>query len=232
MQNFSLSVVLPAYNEENNIKDTVLSCLSCLGSRFEKFEIIVVNDGSQDGTEEITRDLSHNNPRIKLVTHTVNLGYGSALRSGFDNASHDYIFLMDSDGQFNINEIDLLLESANESTVVIGYRKNRADPIIRKLNQKLYHLYIRLMFGLQVRDIDCAFKLFPGKIYRSVNPIISSGAFFSAEFLIKIKNRGFAIKEVPVTHYPRKFGKQTGADLGVIFRMFRESWNFSDEHVD
>ncbi len=229
MKNVEISVVLPAYNEEQNIKRTVESCIEYLDGKIPSYEIIVVNDGSSDRTKNVVEELAGDREEVKLVNHDRNMGYGSALISGFENASLVYIFLMDSDGQFSVREMDLLMEYSDEETVVIGYRSNRADPFIRLVNQWLYHCYVRFMFGLNLRDIDCAFKLFPAEVYRSVRPIGSTGAFFSAEFLIKALRKGYYIKEVPVTHYRRKHGRQTGADLSVIIKMFRESWKFRRE---
>lgn len=225
----SLSVVLPAYNEEGNIENTVSQAVSYLVERFEAYEVIVVNDGSVDRTGEIVGHLSSSNPKIILVNHPENLGYGSALRAGFDRASFDYIFMMDSDGQFDIGELDRFLPFVEESVAVIGYRKERADSLVRTINTWLYHIYIRAIFGLNVKDIDCAFKLFPRTAYEKIRPIRAGGALFSAEFLIKLIRNGYRIKEIPVSHYPRLFGKQTGANLGVIVRMFKECWKLRND---
>ncbi|GEM_PF-204243 len=223
-KDISLSVVLPAYNESENIEKTVTHTVSYLKGTFRDYEVIVVNDGSIDGTPDIVERLATSNPRIILVNHPKNLGYGSALRSGFERASLDYIFLMDSDGQFDISDIDRFIPFLESYDVVVGYREKRADPFIRSLNARLYHLFIRLLFGLKLRDIDCAFKMFPRSVYRAVRPIESGGALFSAEFLVKLRQKGFTIREVPVRHFPRRFGRQTGANLKVIIRMFKECW--------
>ena len=225
----SLSIVLPAYNEAQNIEKTVREAVSYLERGFRDYEFIVVNDGSVDGTREIVEKISFSNPKIILVNHPNNLGYGSALRSGFERASLDYIFLMDSDGQFDISDINHLIPYLENYDVIVGYREKRADPFIRSLNTWLYHIYIRFLFGLKLRDIDCAFKLFPKSAYHAVKPIKSGGALFTAEFLIKLTKKGFTLKEVPVRHFPRKFGKQTGANLRVILRMFKECWKLKDE---
>ena len=230
--NLSLTVVFPAHNEEENIKNTVDKCVSYLGQNIQDYEIIVVNDGSVDRTREIVEKLSVGNPRIKLVNHEVNKGYGSALRSGFDNASKDYIFFMDSDGQFDISDLNGLIPYVSENQAVIGYRENRADSFIRSLNAWLYGLYIYICFGLRVWDMDCAFKIFPNAAYQSVRPIKSDGALFSAEFLIKLQKRGYKLKEVPVRHFPREYGTQSGANIRVILKMFNESWKLRNELRD
>ncbi len=225
----SLSVVLPAYNEAENIEKTVRDAVSYIEKNFDDYEIIVVNDGSVDKTPEIVGGLSSSNPRIVLVNHPTNLGYGSALRSGFERASLDYIFFMDSDGQFEISDIDRFLPYIEYYDVIVGYREKRADPFIRSLNAWLYHLFIRFLFGLQIKDMDCAFKLFPRTVYHAIRPIKSGGSLFTAEFLIKLTRKGFTLKEVPVGHFSRRFGKQTGANLRVILRMFKECWKLKDE---
>ncbi|MER3445502.1 MAG: hypothetical protein C4291_01095 [Candidatus Dadabacteria bacterium] len=231
-KDISLSVVLPAYNESENIEKTVTHAVSYLKGTFRDYEVIVVNDGSTDRTPEIVERLASSNPRIVLVNHPKNLGYGSALRSGFERASLDYIFLMDSDGQFDISDIDRLIPFLDSYDVVVGYREKRADPFIRSLNARLYHLFIRLLFGLKLRDIDCAFKIFPRSVYHAIRPIESGGALFSAEFLIRLNQKGFTIREVPVRHFPRRFGRQTGANLNVIIRMFKECWKLKDKIRD
>jgi glycosyltransferase involved in cell wall biosynthesis len=232
MTNLSISVVLPAHNEAENIKTTVESCVSYLEKNASDYEVVVVNDGSSDDTQQIVQELKSTNSKVILVNHPVNKGYGSALRTGFDKASCEYIFFMDSDGQFNINDLDRLIPLVSAKDVVIGYREDRADSFIRSLNAWLYGLYIYLIFGLKVRDMDCAFKVFPTRAYQDIRPIKSDGALFSAEFLIKLKRNGFKLNEVPVRHFPRCFGTQSGANIKVILRMFKESWKLRNELRD
>jgi len=232
MTNISISVVLPAHNEAENILTTVENCVSYLENNVSDYEVVVVNDGSSDDTQKIVEEMGSTNSKIVLVNHPVNMGYGSALRSGFDKSSSEYIFFMDSDGQFDINDLDRLIPLVSAQDVVIGYREDRADSFPRLLNAWLYGLYIYLTFGLKVRDMDCAFKIFPTKAYQDIRPIKSGGALFSAEFLIKLKRNGFKLSEVPVRHYPRQFGTQSGANLKVILRMFKESWQLRNELRD
>ncbi len=229
MRNISLSAVLPAHNEAENIQNTVQSCVAYLEDNVSSYEVIVVNDGSSDNTKEIVEQLASENSNVVLVNHEVNRGYGSALRSGFDSANNEYIFFMDSDGQFNIEDLDRLLPLVSPEKVVIGYRMDRADSLMRSLNAWMYAQYIHLMFGLNVRDMDCAFKVFPTKAYQDIAPIKSGGALFTAEFLIKLQRNGFVFEEVGVRHFPRQFGTQSGANIKVILRMFKESWKLRDE---
>ena len=229
MTNLSISVVLPAHNEADNIRTTVENCVLFLENNVSDYEVVIVNDGSSDDTQKIVEKVISTSSKVVLVNHPLNMGYGSALRSGFDKASCEYIFFMDSDGQFDINDLDRLLPLVSAKDVVIGYREDRADSFIRSLNAWLYGFYIYLTFGLKVRDMDCAFKVFPKKAYQDIRPIKSGGALFSAEFLIKLKRNGLTLKEVPVRHFPRRFGTQSGANIKVILRMFKESWKLRNE---
>ncbi|HSG30090.1 MAG TPA: glycosyltransferase family 2 protein [Thermodesulfobacteriota bacterium] len=221
----SISVVLPAFNEEENIGYTIQNCVDYMQVNNYDYEVIVVNDGSSDNTKDIVQKAKTDNSNVVLVDHDINKGYGAALRSGFESAQKDYVFLMDSDRQFNIEDIEKLFLYLDEQTVVVGYRQNRADPVIRKINAYLFHIYIKLMFGLNLRDIDCAFKVFPTQAYQQIKPIISDGALFSTEFIIRLLNKGYGIKEIAVNHYPRLKGSQSGANISVILKMFAESWN-------
>lgn len=229
MSNFSISAILPAHNEAENIKTTVENCVSYLEKNTSDYEVVVVNDGSSDNTKQIVDKLSSTNSKVFLVNHKINKGYGSALRSGFDEAKKEFIFFMDSDGQFDVQDLDRLLPLASGENVVLGYREDRADSFIRSLNAWMYAMYIYLMFGLNVKDMDCAFKIFPTKAYQNIKPIKAGGALFTAEFLIKLKRAGFNFKEVPVRHFPRQFGTQSGANIKVILRMFKESWKLRNE---
>jgi len=229
MTNLSISAVLPAHNEAENIRTTVENCVLFLENNVSDYEVVVVNDGSSDDTQNIVEGLASANSKVVLVNHLVNTGYGSALRSGFEKASCEYTFFMDSDGQFDINDLDKLIPLVSAKDVVIGYREDRADSLVRSLNAWLYGFYIYLTFGLKVRDMDCAFKIFPTNAYKDIRPIKSGGALFSAEFLIKLKRNGLTLKEVPVRHFPRRFGTQSGANIKVILRMFKESWKLRNE---
>jgi glycosyltransferase involved in cell wall biosynthesis len=232
----SLSVVLPAYNEAENIGQAIASAVMYLHDRQICYEIIVVNDGSTDATKAIVTDLAAKNPQIRLINHPRNLGYGSALRSGFDQAMYEYIFLTDSDGQFDISDLDQFLPYIHDaqgkilSRIVIGYRARRADVFVRSLNAWLYHLFIQSVLDIKAKDIDCAFKLFPRSVYQAIKPIKSNGALFSAEFLSKLQHLAIEpMIELPVQHFPRKFGTATGANIKVILKMFWECWQLKKE---
>lgn len=219
-----ISAVLPAYNEEAIIERTVRHVAGVLAGLTTDFEVIVTNDGSRDRTGEILANLQASEPSLHLrtVTHERNRGYGAALASGFDAASKDLIFLTDGDKQFDVAELGEFLPAMDAHTdLVIGWRRKRADPVMRKLNALGWKTLVNLLFGYTARDVDCAFKLFRRRVWESMT-VHARGATFSAEFLIKARRLGYHIKEQPVGHFPRTAGSPTGARPDVIVRAFVE----------
>jgi glycosyltransferase involved in cell wall biosynthesis len=219
-----LSAVLPAYNEEALIAQTVRHVARVLRDLMHHFEIIVVDDGSRDRTPQILAQLQVDNPELHLrvITHSVNQGYGAALASGFDAARNDLVLMLDADGQFEVAEVIHFLGALDDNTdMVIGWRARRADPVMRKLNAWGWKLLINALFGYTARDADCAFKLFRRPVWESMT-VHARGATFSAELLVKARRLGFPIKELPVSHLPRRAGSPTGAHPKVIARAFRE----------
>jgi glycosyltransferase involved in cell wall biosynthesis len=191
----------------------------------EDFEIVVVDDGSRDRTAEVVRELAHRYPQVRLVQHPVNLGYGAAVWTGITSGQKDFIFFTDADGQFDITELSRFMPYTGEYDLIIGYRAPRRDPPMRLVNAFGWKLFVTLLFGYVARDIDCAFKLFRREVLDQVY-VESRGAAFSAEFLVKARDQGFKIKELPVTHMPREAGSPTGNRPDVIVRAFREMLAF------
>lgn len=218
-----LSVVLPAYNEEENIARTVADVVAYLESRHPSYEILIVNDGSRDATGDIANRLAREHPKVRALHHEVNRGYGAALRTGFDAARGELVFFMDSDGQFSIRELPLLLERVGDVDAVLGYRLARQDPWVRRVNAYAWNMLVRALFGLKVRDVDCAFKVLRTSALRSLD-LQSEGALINTELLVKMKLAGMRWVQVGVHHYPRLHGRSTGGDLRVILRAFRELW--------
>ncbi|MFW6135771.1 MAG: glycosyltransferase family 2 protein, partial [Chloroflexota bacterium] len=223
----SLSVVLPAYNEEENVEQAVKHVSDVAQTLDREYEIILVNDGSSDRTGEIGRELEERIPHFRLVEHYPNRGYGGALKAGFEAATKDLIAFYPADAQFDFAEIERLLEPVEEegADVVCGYRFDRQDNPVRKLNAFGWNMVVRLLFGYLCRDIDCGFKLFRREVLDHVN-IVSEGAMIDTEFLAGAKARGFRLAEVPLTHLPRGAGEATGANLAVIARAFRDLVRF------
>lgn len=218
-----ISVFFPTYNEEKNIENTVLKAKKILNKLFKTWEIIVVNDGSSDDTKKIVSDLSREEPRIKLINHKSNRGYGAAFKSGLYNAKYNWIAFTDSDGQFDFSEISEFVARQFETNadLVIGYYKKRKVSKFKIITSKMWEFAVFIFFGLSVKDIDCGFKLISKKVIDKIPPLESErGAFISSEFLIKCQKAGFKIVEVAVTHYPRLQGKGTGRDIKVIIKSF------------
>ncbi len=222
-----LSFFFPAHNEEANLEALVDEALGALPELAEKFEIIAVDDGSRDRTPAIADELAAKHPGVfRVVHHPTNLGYGAALRSGFGATRFGLIAFIDGDRQFRVADVGRLTErlaAADAPDVVVGYRIGRADPLIRRWYARIYHFSNRIFFGVRVRDIDCACKLFKREALVPVR-ISSGGAFFTAELLIKLRYEGRKLAEVGVPHYPRIAGSQTGARPKVVLRAVRDFW--------
>jgi glycosyltransferase involved in cell wall biosynthesis len=217
-----ISAVLPAYNEEAVIAQTINRCVEVLSVIAPDYEIVVVDDGSRDQTGAIVDVLSTTNPRIRVIHNTPNRGYGGALIAGFDAAAKALTFFMDSDGQFDIEDLAKLLEEREQGhRAVLGYRRNRQDGWVRKVNAWGWNLLVSLLFGLRVRDVDCAFKLYDTELVR-ICDVHSEGAMVNTEMLVKLSRLRIPFVQVPVHHYPRLHGSATGANPAVILRAFRE----------
>jgi len=223
----SLSIVLPAYNEEDNVEQAVRHVSEVAQTLDREYEIILVNDGSSDRTGEIGRQLEEAIDNYRLVEHYPNRGYGGALKAGFEAAEKDLIAFFPGDAQFDFGEITRLLDrlEEEEADIVCGYRVNRQDNFIRRLNGWGWNAVVRLLFGYLCRDIDCGFKLFRKAVLEDVN-IVSDGAMIDTEFLAGAKARGFDIAEAPLTHLPRAAGEATGANLKVIVKAFTDLVRF------
>jgi glycosyltransferase involved in cell wall biosynthesis len=218
-----LSVFLPCYEEEGNVARTVERAVAVLRERdLDRFEIIVVNDGSRDRTGAIADALAGEYDEVRVAHHAQNQGYGGALRTGFAEAKFPWVFFTDGDGQFDLAEIDGFLTAADDAEVVIGYRLQRADHFGRRVNTWLWSLAVRTLFRLRVRDIDCAFKLLSRRALDEVGPLTASGAVISTELLVGVRRAGIPIREIGVHHYPRQAGAPTGASVNVILRALRE----------
>ena len=223
-----LSYFFPAHNEEANLEGLVEEALAALPALADRFEIIAIDDGSKDRTAEIADRLAAANPDVvRVVHHATNLGYGAALRSGFGAARFGLVAFTDGDRQFRVADLGRLtarLAGSDLPDAVVGFRIRRADPAIRTLYARLYRLANRIFFGLRVRDVDCACKVFRRDALAGVR-VESGGAFFSAELLIKLEAAGRRVVEVGVDHYPRTAGSQTGAKPAVIWRSVVDFWS-------
>lgn len=216
-----LSLFFPAYNEEGNLGNTVEKAIPVLRQIAKKYELIIVNDGSKDRTGEVASSLAQKYPFIKIITHSPNKGYGEALKSGFYNSKYEWVVFTDSDGQFDFSEVTKLIALKDKADMVVGYRLNRQDSLKRKLFGWGWTFLINLFLGINVRDVDCAFKLFKKEIIGSIPRLKSTrGGMISPELLARTRKAGYKIAEVGVHHYLRKEGKQSGAELKVILQSF------------
>ncbi len=220
-----LTFFFPAYNEEENVERTVQLAIEKIGPLVDSLEVLVVDDGSSDRTAEIADALAAGDPRVR-VHHQPNRGYGGALRAGFANARGELISFSDGDLQFDLAELKLLLDRLDDQErrpvdAVIGWRIKRRDPFHRIVIAKTYNLIASVVFGLRVRDIDCAMKLFRSEVFDGLR-LTAESPFLSAEMLIKLRARGVRIAQLGVHHYPRAAGTNTGASFRKILRTFRD----------
>ena len=223
----ALSYFFPAHNEAANLRGLVAEALEALPRLADAFEIVIVDDGSRDETPTLADELAAAHPAVRAVHHPTNLGYGAALRSGFAASCHELIAFTDGDRQFHVADLGRLIErlmAPDRPDVVAGFRIRRADPLVRTVYANLCRLANRVFFGLPVRDVDCACKVFRRAAVEGV-AVESGGAFFSAELLIKLRARGCRIAEVGVPHYPRTAGSPTGAKPSVVLRAMRDFWS-------
>jgi len=223
-----LSYFFPAHNEEANLRGLVEEALEVLPTLADTFEIVAVNDGSRDRTGAIADELAAAHPDIvRAVHHRTNLGYGAALRSGFAASRYEHVAFTDGDRQFRVDDLRRLIDrqsAPDAPAVVVGYRIHRADPLVRTLYARAYRLANRIFFGLRVRDVDCACKLFRRQALERIR-VESGGAFFSAELLIKLREDGQSVAEVGVPHHPRTAGSPSGAKPSVIWRAVKDFWS-------
>ncbi len=223
-----ISAVMPAYNEEANLGQSVGRMARALETYARAFEIIVVDDGSQDGTAAVLERLKGAHPNLRVIRHPVNRGYGAALRSGFDAARFAWVFLMDADNQFDPADVEALLAQTSNADIVAGYRKQRRDPLLRQLNAWAFFTLVHLLFGRLVRDVNCAFKLIRRDLLARM-ALHADGALINTEMLVIARQLHARVVEVPIKHYPRTAGKQTGANPRVVLRAFRELLAFRAE---
>ena len=202
----SLSVVLPAYNDAQSLQKILPKLHTILPLVASDFEIIIVNDGSKDNTQQILEDFKKTNKRVKVIHHLRNQGYGAALLDGFANVSKKFIFYTDSDGQYDVNELPLLVERMDDHTdIVTGFKQGRSDTIDRKLIGTFYNVAVKRLLNLQVKDVDCDFRLFRASFLDGLSTLVTSGGF-DAGFIKALERKKARFKEVGVHHYPREFG--------------------------
>ena len=226
-----ISVVLPAYNEEDNIERQVRSVDEVLHDmQFDDYEVIVVDDGSRDGTRAVCEAMCESVPRLRLLVHEVNLGYAAALRTGFTGAAMPLVFYTDADNQFDVRELKNLLPGIDDYDIVCGFRIYRFDPFSRLVLSWGYNLLVRVLFGIRVRDVDCAFKLFRREVFDRIT-IESKKFFVDTEILAKASRNGMKMTEIGVRHYPRTAGESTVRPSHVISTLVEIATMWVDIHL-
>ena len=212
----SVSFFCPAYNDQDNIRRTVENVIETLERVADEYDITIVEDGSPDGTAGEADRLAEEYPRVSVIHHARNMGYGGALKSGFAAArTHEVVAYTDGDGQYDFSEFERLLEVWDGESVVSGYRLNRADSFARVLQTRVFGILLRILFGLSGRDVNCSMKLYPKSDLDKIR-ITSDSAFIDAEILIKLSRKGVHIDQVGVSHYPRLHGAASGAKPRVV----------------
>lgn len=220
-----LSIFFPFWNEEKNIEAVVKNAIPVAEKVAEKWEIIIVDDGSSDNTLKIANRLAKENKNIVVASHKPNRGYGAALKEGFNKARYNTIVFTDGDRQFDFSQVTRFLEKIDKADLVIGYREKRIDHPIRHILMMLLKIWDFIFFGLYLKDIDCGFKMFKREALNKILPLKSEGAMITTEILVKAKRAKLKIVQVNVTHLRRKFGDQSGGNIRVVVRAIRESFS-------
>ena len=218
----SVSVFFPAYNDAGTIASLVILAQMTVRRYTDDYEVIVVNDGSPDHTGELLDEMARVNSWLKVVHHKTNKGYGGALRTGFETASKDLVLYTDGDAQYDPREFALLLEAYSDNVdFVNGYKISRNDPLHRKIIGRVYHHFVKLAFGLKIRDVDCDFRLMRKSIFDKVKLTRSSGVI-CVELMKKVHDFNFRIAQVPVHHYHRTYGTSQFFNFQRVFRTLRD----------
>lgn len=216
-----LTVVLPCFDEAANLHRAVRAAVAAAAATSEDYEVVVVDDGSSDGSDLIATALAEHDPHVRLLVHGENRGYGDAVRTGIAAARMPWILLTDADLQFDLRELEAFVPHTDSADLLVGWRIERQDRLNRRLNAAAWNWLVRRVFHLHVRDVDCAFKLMRASVVQPV-PLTSRGAMISTELLVRSLAAGARLHELGVHHRPRLAGSATGAHPRVIARAFRE----------
>lgn len=216
-----VSFFCPAYHDEGNLPKLIPVVFNFISKISRKFEIIIIEDGSPDKTGEIADNLAKQYPYIRTIHHPQNLGYGATIREGFFNARYEYVMYTDGDNQYDVREFGPYLYLLKTHDILSGYAKSKIITTRRKIQSFVYNLIIKFLFFVNIRDIDCAMKIYSRKALDAIT-IKSSSAFIDAEMLIQASRKGFKIAQFPVTQYPRTSGSECGSKFGVVWATIKE----------
>lgn len=206
LKNIAISVFFPCYNDAGSIGLLVEDANDLLKEYTEKYEIIVIDDGSRDESRKILKKLALKIPKMRYIFHKENLGYGGALRSGFKAARYDWVFYTDGDGQYDVKDLrKLLMLVGKKVELVQGYKLKRHDPLYRVWVGSAYQNFSKILFGLKIKDVDCDFRLIKKSTLDKINLTHNSGVI-CVELVKKLQDNGCRFVEVGVNHYPRLYG--------------------------
>jgi glycosyltransferase involved in cell wall biosynthesis len=218
----SITAFFPCYNDAGTIASVVIAADRTLRELTDDYEIIVGNDASRDNSAEILEELRGYYSRLRVLQHPVNLGYGGNLRSMFAEASKDLIFYTDGDAQYDPAELAVLYRQlAPDVDVVQGWKIERRDPTHRKIIGRVYHHFVKVWFGLHLRDVDCDFRLFRRHVLESF-PLESKSGCITVEMMARIEQGGFKVVEVPVHHFHRAYGESQFFNFRRVARTLFE----------
>jgi hypothetical protein len=213
---------MPAHNEAENIEAAILNALEAASSAAERYEVVVVDDGSTDATAAIVESMAAvYGDSVRLIRNEHNLGYGPTVRQAWSTASMEWLLFSDSDCQFDLREVSRLVPLTDDANIVTGWRRNRQDGVLRRVNARIFNIATRLFFGTGVKDIDCAFKLMRTSALEGME-LTAKSAMVNTELIYQARRQGLRVAELPVTHHPRKFGEASGGDAKVIARAMGE----------
>jgi len=215
-----ISAFFPAYGDWGTIGSLVVLVSSVLAELTDDWEVIVVNDASPDHVGLILSELQQRYPRLRVVTHERNRGYGGALRSGFAAATKEWVFYTDGDAQYDVRELKALWAAREGADMVNGYKIHRHDPLHRIVIGRLYHRFVKLCFGLKIRDVDCDFRLLRRAVFEKVELTRDSG-LICVELVTKVEKNGFSVVPVPVHHYHRIHGRSQFFNLPRLVQVAR-----------
>lgn len=220
-----VSFFCPAYYDQNNLPKLIPIVFGFLKKISKKFEIIIIEDGSPDRTGEIAEELASRYPNIRVIHHPKNMGYGATLKDGFLNARYEYVMYTDGDNQYDVREFEPYLYLLQDVDILSGYAVKKAVTLRRKLQSVVYNFLIRLLFGVNLKDINCSMKIYKKNVFDSMK-IESTSAFIDTEMLIKAKRSNFKIVQFPVTHYRREKGLASGSKPNVIGGTIKDMIKF------
>ncbi len=225
MNKFDVSFFCPAYNDEDNLLKLIPTVHKFLSEISDRFEIIIIEDGSPDRTGEIAEQLAQQHPYIRVIHHSKNLGYGATLKDGFKNSKYDYIMYTDGDNQYDVNEFAPALPLLKNVDIISGFAIKKAVNFRRKVQSQLFNGLIKILFGVNLRDINCSMKIYAKKTIDAMD-IKSNSAFIDAEMLVRARKNGFSVAQFPVTHYERECGIASGSKFNVIADTIKDMLKF------